>query len=135
MKSKIHIPDQEKIRMMRAKGMPEKEAVTKLASMKRAKVKVSEKGPSTANVLKDNVDDYPYGLRIELDHDGMKKLGMKGLPKVGKKHKITAHAHVVSSSEHSESKGESRKSVSLQITHMKLGHDTNDEQGSGLEDQ
>ena len=39
MKMKIHIPDQEHIRMMRSKGMSEKDAVMKMAMMKRMKGK------------------------------------------------------------------------------------------------
>ncbi len=139
------IPDQERIRMMRSSGMSEKDAVTKMASMKRPKVK-GTKNPSV-EPSSPHMDKYPYGLRIELDHEGMKKLGMKKLPKVGSKHKITAHAHVVSASEsHHEGDKKSNRSASMQITHMALekGEPTKDtesrdeeynEQGNGLEDQ
>jgi len=133
------IPDTERIRMMKSTGMTEKMAVMKLASMKRKPEKVS-KNPKAGPM--DSRDNFPYGLRVELDHEGMKKLGMKTLPKVGSKHRLMAHAHVTSSSEH-QSEGDKgpRRSLSMQITHLGLAptkaSDTEDDdtQGSGLQDQ
>lgn len=113
------IPRTEKIRMMRAKGMSEKDAV--MASMKRAPEKKGKKGNGSdlASPVSSR-EDYPYGLRIELDHEGMKKLGMHKMPRVGEKHRIVAHAKVTSSSEHSYEGEGKRRSASLQITHMKM---------------
>jgi hypothetical protein len=130
---KVRIPDLEHVRMMRSSGMTEKMAVEKLANMKRSK---GSKGPEVA--AKSSREDYPYGLRIDLDHEGMKKLGMHKMPKVGSKHQLHAHAHVVSASEsHHDGDSKPTRSVAMQITHMAVGKQAqkNDSQGNGLEDQ
>lgn len=133
MKSKVKIPDIERIRMMRSTGMPEKDAVMKMADMKRVEKAEKESKAEHATAV-DKREDYPYGLRIELDHEGMKKLGMKKMPKVGSTHMIKSRAKVMSSNE-SSSEGDKtpRRSVSMQMTHMQCCED--DSQDSGLEDQ
>ena len=140
---KIKIPDQEHIRMMRASGMSEKDAVTKMASMK-SKPPKAPKGPS---ILDSNGPSYPHGLSIRLDHEGMKKLGMKKMPKIGSKHKIMAHAHVSSVREsHDMHSKNPDRSLEMQITHMAMekgepnpdvenAQDEDNEQGNGLQDQ
>lgn len=126
------IPRTERIRMMRSKGMSEKDAV--MASMKRAPEKKSKKSKDggTLSAPSNSREDYPYGLRIELDHEGMKKLGMHKMPTVGEKHHIVAHAKVTSSSEHSYDGEPKRRSVSMQITHMKMhkGKGKSDDSGN-----
>lgn len=74
-------------------------------------------------------EKYPYGLRINLDHEALKKLGFKSMPKVGEEVALEALAHVVSAhvSEHIDGK-EPNRNVELQITH--LGIDTDDEEPS-----
>jgi hypothetical protein len=131
--AKIKIPETEKIRMLKSTGMTEKMAVMKMADMKRKKLP-KEKSPSVVDAPL-NREDYPYGLRIELDHDGMKKLGLKKMPKVGSKHQMRIHAKVTHASERSDEHDKKpRREVSMQITHM--AHDgENDSQGNGLEDQ
>ena len=67
-------------------------------------------------------EKYPYGLRIHLDHESMKKLGIKELPKVGDKVMVQAMAIVCDVSDHMmEGKEESRKSMGLQICEMACG--------------
>jgi hypothetical protein len=145
---KIKIPDQEHIRMMRASGMSEKDAVTKMASMKKKPMKAPKAGKlSEVSPAHAPGEDYPYGLRINLDHEGMKKLGMKKMPKIGSKHKITAHAHVTSIRESHDMHSKSPdRSLEMQITHMAAekgepnpdvenAQDEDNEQGNGLQDQ
>lgn len=133
MKSKVKIPDIERIRMMRSTGMPEKDAVMKMADMKRVE-KAEKESKAEHATAADKREDYPYGLRIELDHEGMKKLGMKKLPKVGSLMKLAAHAKVTSARESSDEGDTSpRRSASMQITHLQCCDD--DEQGDGLQDQ
>jgi hypothetical protein len=110
----------ENIRTMKAKGMSERDAV--MASMKsspkNAKKSSEVSPPSPMN------EDYPYGLRLELDHDTLKKLGHDSLPQVGTKMALHAKARVKSASENSsEGEDSPRRSVSLQITHMKTDCD------------
>ena len=71
------------------------------------------------------VDKYDWGLRISLDSDSLKKLGLDGnLPPIGSVVEFTAKARVTSasSSEREKADGSSteHKSVDLQITHMDI---------------
>lgn len=64
--------------------------------------------------------EYPFGLRIHLDNDSIKKLGIEKLPEVGSKMKLMAIVEVCDLSEHKSLYGDN-KSLGLQITDMKLG--------------
>jgi hypothetical protein len=67
-------------------------------------------------------DKYPYGLRVDLGHEEMQKLGMDSMPKVGDKVHLQSHAHVVSASESShEGDDEPQRRVSLELRHMAVG--------------
>jgi hypothetical protein len=110
----------ENIRAMKAKGMSERDAV--MASMKNSPKKAEKS--SKVSMPSSPHEDYPYGLRLELDHDTLKKLGHDSLPKVGTKMSLHAKARVKSASENSsEGEDSPRRSVSLQITHMKTDCD------------
>lgn len=63
----------------------------------------------------DSDQSYPYGLRITLDNESLKKLGMPGLPDVGEKLCIDADVTVISVQSVEEKDG-ARSSVELQIT-------------------
>lgn len=107
----------ENVRAMKHKGLSERDAV--LVSMKTTPMKKSKKKGAVAMPSNPH-DDFPYGTRLELDHETLKKLGHTSLPKVGDKFHLRAKAKVTSASEHSHEGDEgSRRSVSLQITHMK----------------
>lgn len=54
---------------------------------------------------------FPYGLRLRLEDDCLKKMALSKLPKVGEKVSISAIAKIISVSQ-----DESRKSIELQIT-------------------
>jgi hypothetical protein len=110
----------ENVRELKHKGLSEKDAV--MASMKHANVKRNKSSDVLATSPE---DDFPYGLRVELDHESMGKLGMhKGrMPHVGKMVHIKAKAKVHRTSENSDEHGKQQRNMTLQITHMKLGHD------------
>lgn len=66
-------------------------------------------------------DEYPYGLRISLNNDTLKKLGLAELPAIGSEHKLMAMVSVVSlSSNESAGEAEPYRSVDLQIEKMVL---------------
>ena len=62
---------------------------------------------------------YPYGLRIELSDESMKKLGLESLPTVGTKMELRAIV-VVERASQNETKEGKRQDMSLQITDMEL---------------
>ncbi|NYT45135.1 hypothetical protein H0A64_09905 [Alcaligenaceae bacterium] len=83
-------------------------------------MKTSEKRSATllAEVEADT-PEYPYGLRINLDDDSLKKLGITELPEVGTTMTLQARVEVVSVSQHESDNGKHRD-MSLQITDMTL---------------
>lgn len=84
----------------------------KLVDMKRSKKATTEKPSINAAH-----DPYSYGMRLNLDAEQIKKLGIS-MPKVGAMMKIEAVACVCSTSQHEHNDGGS-KNVELQI--QKLG--------------
>lgn len=66
------------------------------------------------------VADYPYGLRIHVDHETFKKLGLNGTPSINQKMKLVANVEVVNVSS-DKGEGDMRKhEMTLQITEMDL---------------
>lgn len=63
---------------------------------------------------------YPWGTRLSLGNEEMKKLGIKGLT-AGQTLSLTAVVEVVGTSSHTEVDGDERHSCELQITKMALG--------------
>ena len=107
----------ERIKSFQKKGMSERDAVIKgLTSMKRK----SSDTPTAASHPMDH-EEYPYGLKLNLETEDLDKLGLSELPAVGKECKITAQG-VIESASTNQSKGDAkdRKSISIQITAMKL---------------
>lgn len=64
--------------------------------------------------------EYPYGLRINLDGDSLKKLGMTDMPAVGTEFNLVAVVCVVGASQHESAKGDPYRSMELQIEQMAL---------------
>ena len=91
---------------------------SELVDMKRTKKdkkSENEAAPPTGE------DDYPYGLSLSVDDDELTKLGIKTLPGVGDEVKITARAKVRSVSQNAREGDEDSRSVSYQITRLKIG--------------
>ncbi len=108
--------DRENQKALMRKGMSEKDAV--VHSMKNKKSKSKKDGGAMAVQSR---EDYPYGLRIHVDGEQAKKLGVHKA-KAGHKVKLKAHAKVVSVS-HDHRDGEKPSSrMELQITHMGMHH-------------
>lgn len=93
----------------------EHEEFEKLGHMAHTKAEMKER--MEPKVREDDGPEYPYGLRIHLDHESMKKAGMEELPEIGKEIYLRAKAHVSSASSDKRKDGEERR-VELQITHM-----------------
>jgi hypothetical protein len=64
--------------------------------------------------------EYPYGLRICLNEESIKKLGIDKLPELGAEMILNAKVSVCSVSK-SESEGGVYRNLDLQITDMELG--------------
>ena len=104
----------ERIRMAKAGGMSEKDAV--LVSLKRTakEKKANQLGASISSPR----EDYPYSTRLDLDKDTMDKLNMS-TPGVGDEVSVTAKGKVIRVSESSDEDSNS-KSCCIQLTHMKI---------------
>lgn len=64
-------------------------------------------------------EKYPWGLRLNLGDEELKKLGIKELPKVGQSLTLTATVKVVGVRSNESQEGENRN-VELQITDCAL---------------
>lgn len=64
-------------------------------------------------------DEYPWGLRISLDGDALKKLGIE-LPKVGEMLALGGLAKVCGVSTREHEGGEMHSNIDLQITDLGL---------------
>lgn len=95
----------------------------KLANMVEKKGGHSKTSPGVMLDSKEKGPTYPWGLRLNLDHDTLTKLGVKDLPKVGSHVHIHAKAHVqsISQNAHKSDGGKPNRSVELQIHHMAIG--------------
>lgn len=64
---------------------------------------------------------YSWGSALTLDHGDLEKMGVKDLPKPGHHLALKARVKVTSASEHDDGDGP-RRSLTLQVTHMGMGH-------------
>lgn len=105
----------ENVRELKNQGLSETEAV--LVSMKQSK---KEKKASEPCCGTSSSEDYPYGLRLDLNDETLEKLGIDDLPAVGDDLDLDAEVQVRSVSENQYEGEDRRRSVTLQITKMKL---------------
>lgn len=105
-----------------------------MAHMERTKAEKKER--EKAMDVQSDAPDYPYGLRIHLDHDGMKKCGIADMPEVGGEVQLHAKAHVTSARMEKREGSEDERHLELQITHLGVHHKADgmkseDQGGSG----
>lgn len=82
-------------------------------------MKQNPQGKESLLVEDSEQPEYPYGLRINLDEESLKKLGTTELPEVGQGMSLKAQVEVASVSQYDNDKGKHRE-MSLQITDMEL---------------
>lgn len=90
----------------------------KLSDMKLSKSEQKRHG-GEVSLASDSGPEYPYGLRLDLEDDALRKLGIKTLPKVGSKMRLEAQVTVVATGTNSREDQESRR-VELQIEKLGL---------------
>lgn len=91
-----------------------------LASMKRTKADIkAERDRYAEGPIGGEGDAYPYGLRLSLDDETLKKLGIKPA-KVGGTFHLIASCEVCAVSIDESTTGGERSHMSLQITEMSL---------------
>lgn len=73
------------------------------------------KGKGGASPTEPHEPDYPYGTRIHMNDDHVKKVYGDDVPEVGEEHDIHARGKVT---EMSDRDGEGKR-LEIQITHMK----------------
>lgn len=89
--------------------------------MKLIDMKNSVQTKNSTLVAPDMQDEYPYGLRITLNNDTLKKLGITEMPAIDSEHQLVALVCVVGMSQHeSQGEDEAYRSVELQIEQMVL---------------
>ena len=91
--------------------------------MKDMKMTAAEKKEASPEIAMPKQDPYPYGLRLELDSDTIKKLGIE-LPAVGDELELHAIAKVVSCHASQSEGGRDYASCGLQITEMEVKPET-----------
>lgn len=95
-----------------------------MKSMKLTKSEATDAMPTEA---KQDAPAYPWGLRLELNDESMKKLGMEKLPEVGATLTLHAKVKVERVSQNDSAEGGKRQDMSLQITDMDLGESEKEE--------
>lgn len=63
---------------------------------------------------------YPYGLRITLNEDSLKRLGIKDLPAVGDYMMIKAKVEVCATNKNESKESGEHRCLELQITDMEM---------------
>lgn len=89
-----------------------------LKSMKTTKADLKARQKTYAKPMSDG-EDYPYGLRITLDADALKKLGVTSLPKTGAYVTVQAECCVKSTSI-DDRNGRTERRIELQIENMEV---------------
>lgn len=92
----------------------------KMHSMKMSKKEKKDSSPRA--IGPGDGPSYPYGLRLSLNDDCLKKLGLKSLPKVGTKMHVMAMGEVCAVSQH-ESENHEDRHVEIQIHELGVDGD------------
>ncbi len=100
------------------------------------RTKEEKKNTEALSPSSESGPDYPYGLRLHLDHDCLKKVGLHETPEVGHEVHIRAKAHVVAAREEKREGDEPERHLELQITHLGIhpkadGFKDEDQGGTG----
>lgn len=98
--------------------------MTKLVDMKITKAERKAKEERYSKPMSMDGDVYPYGLKIRLDDAAIDKLGLKVLPKTGKKVRVVCECTVESTSDrktiHTAGGDNRDRSIELQIEKLAL---------------
>lgn len=98
----------------------------KMVPIKRTAADKKARDDGAATPAGSGGDDYPYGSRIELEHETLAKMGLADgeLPKTGTKVALQVRGHISRAEDH-QVNGESRRTLQVQVTHMpqRLGLD------------
>lgn len=86
-------------------------------------MKSNEKQTATMLTEEPEQPEYPYGLRISLEDESLKKLDITELPEVGQAMILQAKVEVVAVTQYERKNDESR-TIELQITDMALNTDS-----------
>lgn len=99
-----------------------------LKSMKMTKADREDQYPKASA----SVDEpsYPYGLTLHLDDAVIKKLGLGDMPDAGDNIVVLAKATVSSVSENEQAGGGKRRSMSIQITDLGIGAESDAKKAS-----
>lgn len=91
-----------------------------LVDMKRPKQKAG-KGDKAAQIGMPEQDAYPWGMRLNLEKEELKKLGIKTQGrKVGDKVMVVAEGEIVEISSRQTMNGEDRDRMELQLKKLKV---------------
>lgn len=89
-----------------------------MVNMKLTKEKREPKGETA--LTNSEGPEYPYGLSISLDNDGLEKIGIKEMPELGKTMILHAKVEVTNISENQNQREKPHRSLVLQITDMAI---------------
>lgn len=85
--------------------------------LKSMKISSEDRQEMKTAAIAPEAPQYPYGLRLHLDTETLKKLGIENLPELGKEMSVVAIAKVCETSK-SESEYGKNKCLGLQITEL-----------------
>lgn len=88
--------------------------------MPNMQLSIQERKDFSVPTLMDKKPKYPYGLKITLNSEELKKIGMPGDLKVGSTFEFEITAEVISVAQEPSEGDENNTSVQLQITDMYL---------------
>ena len=91
-----------------------------------------EKKDNSVLSVVDDKPNYPYGLRITLDPDTIKKLGLTEMPDVGSMMALMAQAEVIAVNKIDAPGDEEKYSVELQIQDLDVKGESKEKKASSM---